>query len=509
MESVQSQEIITKEIQTAVRHSAVYGLGNVLAKVVGFLMLPLYTHYLDPTDYGILEILDLSMSLFGMFLNMGMTAAVLRCYAGAGTVSAKQRTVSTAYLFVAATGAVAFLLGLALVRPVSLMLFGPTVPTKYLLISFASFILAFIGNLPATYLRALEASGTFVVANLTAAGLMLILNVYFIAFLQIGLMGILLSSFIVAVLQVVLLSAWTLHKVGIGFQKSLLWQMLAFGLPLIFSNLAVFTLNFSDRFFLKHLRSLEAVGIYAVGYKFGYMLNYLLVQPFFVMWQSRMFVIHSRPDHAKIFGQFFILYCLVLIYAGLGLAILSPEIVRIMVAPEFSSSKEVIPIVTLAYIFYGVGYYTQVGMFVRNKTHLIGVIGAGAAVLNLGLNYFLILHFGMLGAAWATLLSFLAMAAASYWLSNRVFPLPLAVGRAALAMAVAIGFYLISRWLSPASFGMALLLKAFLLAAFPLLLWKARILSPAEIGTIVSTRETAMASASRLVALISGKAASV
>src|SRR4051812_41831850 len=67
----QQQDAIMKEIGTAVRHMAVYGVGGILVKAVGFFMLPFYTHYLTPTEYGILEVLDLSMSVFGVVLSMG------------------------------------------------------------------------------------------------------------------------------------------------------------------------------------------------------------------------------------------------------------------------------------------------------------------------------------------------------------------------------------------------------------------------------------------------------
>lgn len=509
VEGRQEQDNVAKEIQTAIRHSAVYGLGNVLAKALGFLMLPIYTHYLNPTDYGILEILDLSMSLFGMFLNMGMTAAVLRSYASAKSADEQQKTISTAFLFATGIALSVFGIGVALVGPVSALLFGPNVPATYLLVSFAGFLLGFIATLPRTYLRALEASGSFVIVDSASLVLLLVLNVIFIVMLQIGLLGILLSSLLVAALQAILLSAWMLRRVGIRFRVPLLRQMLAFGAPLMFSNLAVFVLNFSDRFFLQRLRSLEVVGVYAVGYKFGFMMNYLLVQPFFVMWQSRMFVIHARPDHPKIFGQFFMLYSLVLIYAGLGLSILSPEIVRVMVGPQFAASQEVIPVVSLAYVLYGVGYYAQVGMFVTSRTNLIGMIGVGAAILNLALNYFLILYYGMLGAAWATLLSFLAMAIGSYWLSNRVYPLPLRVGRVGMAMILGVGFYLLSHWWNPRSLGIVLLIKILLFGSFPIFLWKARLLSALEIEILLSIRDSAVAGISRLFGLVSGKAARV
>jgi O-antigen/teichoic acid export membrane protein len=322
------------------------------------------------------------------------------------------------------------------------------------------------------------------------------------------LMGILLSSLIVAALQVVLLSVWTIRKVGVRFRAYLMRAMLGFGLPLVLSNMSLFTLNFSDRFFLQHLRSLDMVGVYAVGYKFGYMLNYLVVQPFFVMWQSRMFAIYAQPGHRKIFGQFFTLYAMALTYAGLGLAILSPEIVRIMVSPRFAASQEIIPIVAFAYIIYGIGYYVQVGMFVTNRTGLIGAIGAAGAAINLTLNYFLVLRYGMMGAAWATLLSFLAIALASYWMSNRVYPLPLRVGGVSLAIMLAAVLYLGSRWLDPASAIAAVAVKFCLLAAFPIALWKARILSPFEIEAVVSTGDSMLKGVSRRLGLSYGKAAS-
>jgi O-antigen/teichoic acid export membrane protein len=505
--TVQEQQT-GKQIQTAIRHSAVYGLGGVLAKVLGFLMLPFYTHYLSPADYGLLEILDLSMSLLGMFLNMGMTAALLRCYATLEAEGEKRKAVSTALSFVGATGLLTLFLGLALVRPASVLIFGPHVPAVYLLLSFSSFILAYIANLPRTYLRALEASGTVVVVETVGLFLMLALNIYFIAVLRIGLLGILLSSLIVGFMQMMFLSAWTVREVGIRFRWTYFRQMAAFGLPLIFSNVAIFVLNFSDRFFLQHLRSLDVVGIYAVGYKFGYMLNYLIIQPFYVMWQVRMYIIHAEPDHPKIFGQIFVLYSLLLTYAGLALSMFSPEIVRLMVGPKYSSSQDVIPLVALAYIFYGIGYYSQLGMFLTNRTQLIGIISFAAAALNFVLNYVLILEYGMLGAAWATVASFLFIAAGSYWLSQRALPLPLGLNRVSLAIAVAIGLYLLSRCVGP-SVGPALLAKASLLVIFPLLLWKTRLLSRAEVGTLVSTRDNTMAGVSRLLGLVSRKAVSL
>jgi O-antigen/teichoic acid export membrane protein len=493
------RETLSTELLTAVRHSAVYGLGNVAVKVLGFFMLPFYTHYLAPKDYGVLEILDLSMSMIGMLLNMGITAAFLRCYTTAAAADEKRRVVSTAYLFVAATGAVTLLGGLPLVGLASALLLGADVPSTYLLLSFIGFIVNYVANLPRTYLRALEASGMFVLVDTGGLFLTLILNIVLIAGFQMGLSGILWSSVLVGGVQSLVLSIWALHKAGIGFSVPLLRRMMAFGLPLVFANLAMFTLNFADRFFLQHLRSLEVVGIYAIAYKFGYMINFLLLQPFNTMWYTRMYIIHGRPDHAKVFSQVFLFYSLLLTYTALGLALLSPEIVNVMVDSKFAASEAVIPVIALSYVVCGAAYYVQLGMLLSNRTELIGILSAGAAIFNLGLNYVLITYFGMMGAATATALSFLAMAIGSYWLSQRSFPLPLPVARVATALLVAIAFYFVSRLWEPRSLAITVFVKAAVLVGFPVLLWRARICSEEEIGTLVSAGQTVVAKLSRLV----------
>jgi O-antigen/teichoic acid export membrane protein len=484
---------------------AVYGIGNILAKALGFLMLPFYTHYLGPRDYGILEIIDLSMTLFGLVLNMGLTPAFLRCYAAADSDQDKYKLVSTGCIFGVVTGALTFAIGVRFIRPATLLLLGPTVPSTYILLSFSALVLNYAATLPRTYLRALDRAGTYTVVDTAGIGALLCLNIVFVAFLHTGLAGVLWSSLIVASLQFITVSGWAYWKAGIRFDRAHLQRMLGFGIPLIFANMGLFILNFSDRWFLRHFWSLDVVGIYAVGYKFGFMMNYLFVQPFFVMWQSRMYAIHAQVEHPNIFRQIFAVYGLGLVYAGLAMSIFSPEVVRLMVGRKFVSSQEVIPIVVASYIFYGLSYYAQLGLFLTDKTRVIGVIGGVAAVLNLVFNYFLIGHYGMMGAAWSTLLSFAFITAVSYWQSQRAFRLPLGMGRVLIAMALAVGVYLLCRFWSPSSLWLTLAMKSSALVVFPILVWKAGILPPSAAATLLAARTEALARISRLGRIAYGR----
>jgi O-antigen/teichoic acid export membrane protein len=343
----------------------------------------------------------------------------------------------------------------------------------------------------------MEQSRVFLVVQTSGTVFVLALNIYFIAVLKMGLGGFLWSSVLMTGIQMALLCGWLVRAVGMHFRMDELRQILKYGWPLTFANLAVFTLNFSDRFFLQHLRSLDEVGVYAVGYKFGFIMNFLLIAPFVTMWHPRMFSIHAQSDHPRIFGRIFALYSFLLMYAGLGLSILSPEMLRFMVAREFYSGQQVVPLVAFAYVFWGIGFYAQLGLYLTNRTGLIGTVGVGAAILNIVLNYFLILHYGMMGAAWATLLSFVAIAAASYWLSQHVLPLPLSLGRVVAGLVLCMALYSIPRWWSVGSLGVILAEKVLLLAVFPVLLWKTGILSQGEMGTLVELRDSVLAKLSR------------
>jgi O-antigen/teichoic acid export membrane protein len=405
--------------------------------------------------------------------------------------------VSTAFLFVAGTGLCTLALGAGLVRPLSSWLLGPGVSPAYLSLSFLSFIFSYLGTVPRAYLRALEASGKFTALESGSLLVMLVLNIVFIAGLHLGPIGILWSGVIVNGAVAVGLSIWVVRATGLSYHGGGLRRMATFGLPLILSNVSLFVLNFSDRFFLERLRSLETVGIYAVGYKLAFMLNYLLVQPFYAMWQPRMYVIYGRAEHAKIFRQIFALYSLVLTFSGLGLAVFGPEIVSVMADRKFQAAQEVVPVVALSYVLYGIGLYAQLGMFLTDRTRDVGAVGAVAAILNLGLNYLLIGPFGMMGAAWATLAGFGAIAAGSYWYGQRALPLGLGIGRATLSIGVAICLYLLSRNAIPKTFAAAVEVKMLYLLSFPVLAWRLGVLSPGEIGTLLSAGNKAAAGINR------------
>ena len=490
---------VTTEINAAVKQSFLWGLGGVLTKAVSFFMLPLYTHYLPPSEYGIWELLDLLMSLLGMMLNMGLTAAILKYYAAAASDEERRRVASSSFIFALITGLIVFAVGLALLPTLTHALLGPGVTSLYLFLSFTVSVMAYIATVPYTLMRAKDRAQLLVTYDTIGTAVILTLNVVFVLACGLGLLGVLLSPLIVGTVKTIIVFYWTRRDITFSVDRNRLRQLLIFGGPLVLSNLTMFVLNFSDRFFLREFRGLDAVGIYAVGYKFGYMLSFLLIQPFNMMWQSRMFVIHKQADHVRIFRNMFVLYSVLLVASGLGLSLFGPTILPLLVDYRYTSAAAIVPIVTLAYVFLGMGYFLQVGMFLACRTVLIGLVSAAASVVDLALNFLLIRAYGMMGAAWATLFGFLVLAGGSYYCSHRVFPMPLGIGRVTKALFLAAVVFFLSQWSVVQTPTALLLWKTGLLAAFAVLLWAAGVLSHDEIATFASVRDSALKAISRML----------
>src|SRR6185437_15619971 len=87
-----------EELRKLLRHTTVFGLGAVLGKAVGFFMIPFYTHYLIPSEYGTLELLDLTTSVVGLILGAWVTGPVLRFYYDSDEQRERDRVISTALI---------------------------------------------------------------------------------------------------------------------------------------------------------------------------------------------------------------------------------------------------------------------------------------------------------------------------------------------------------------------------------------------------------------------------
>jgi O-antigen/teichoic acid export membrane protein len=459
------------EIKTIFRHYLIYSFGNLASKAIGFLMIPVYTRYLTPDDYGIIEILTITSSIVSNILILGLSSAVLRFYFNYNSIRDKNKVVSTALTFTLITTflAVAFLYNFS--KNISFLVFNSQRYFYLFQVLFVTLFFEISVAIPYMYLRAKDKSVMFTTISLLQLVLGLSFNIWFIVGLRLGVLGVLFSSLLSNLLISSFMLLFVFRDVGLHFSVNKLKEMMPYGIPLIPANLAMIVLNMGDRFLLQHFCSLQEVGLYSLGYRFAMMIGVLVGQPFLRVWNTHMFLIAERNDASEIYSRVLVYYSFILLFFGLGVSVLIKDILKIMATPEFFDAHKVVPFVVLGYIFYEVYYIFTVGIYLKKHTKWIAFIVSFATGLNILLNLLMIPKFGMMGAASVTALSFFCLPLSAYFLSNRLYHISFEFERVVKLIFVALIIYFAGSLIDIESILLSLLLKTILILTYPIILY--------------------------------------
>ena len=200
------------ELKQLLKHTSTYSFGNILGKMVGFFMIPFYTHYLSPADYGTLELLDLSLALMGLVLTMWMNASIIRHYYDYDNPKDRNQAVSTILIVAVGLGAAVAFGGIHFSRPLSALILKTPDLHLYVSVIALSFLMTCIRVVSTSYLRAGQRSVFIVGYELALLVITLFLNIYFIAIRHIGVLGVLYSSLIANTLVAIVLTANTIVR---------------------------------------------------------------------------------------------------------------------------------------------------------------------------------------------------------------------------------------------------------------------------------------------------------
>lgn len=472
------------ELKKLLKHSSIYGFGSILCKAVGFVLIPVYTHYLTPIDYGVFELLDLTVTILGILVGMGIGSAILRFYYHYELQEDKYEVISTALITITLAVSITVTLCILGAKEISSLVFGSSQYSYFLQLVLISFFFSTIATIPESFLRAEQKSTIYTSITVGTLILNLSLNIYFVVVLKIGLVGILYASVIMRFLNTIVNLSVCLPKIKYRVSLAKLKEMLKFGVPLMPASFGIFILNFADRFILKHFSNLEAVGLYSLGYKFAFMISILIISPFGMIWQAQMFEISKKRNAKEIFSKFLTYFSLVVITAAFVLSIFIKDIISLIAPPSFHSAYNVVPIISLGYVFYGFYYFFQVGILLKKKTKFLGFTVLLSALSNIILNILLIPIFGAMGAAIATSLSFLFMSASTYIFSQRLYQINYEFKRILKILVVATFLFILLLFLDTGSLLANILLRILFVIGFYLILYIAKFFKHEEIKKI-------------------------
>jgi len=390
------------------RGTFIYGLGQILSRVVTFFLLPLYTAYLSPEDYGVFG----SLAIIGMMMNglftLGFGGSLARKYWTLECEQERGALIWTSFavliLNISFWNTIAYVFSSAL----SIALFN--VPDYQIYVFFVFFGTSLSSAIYPllTYFRLKEKAVLAISIYMNEVLIAVLGTVYFVVFKEKGVEGLVLGGVIAQCCSFMLTLALAFRMIPRGFHLKYLSELLEVGYPFIFGLFGYFLLQSSSRYLLHWFVDLNAVGLFCIGIYFSRPIE-MAVSSFITAWPPFFTSYLHRQEEAKIlFGKIFTYYLIGMSVLIVPLFMLAKGITYFMLHPSFYDSWAIIGFLGLAQSLWG-AYIISAAPFLFFKKSLRQVsIELVAGAVCIGMNLLLIPFFGKIGAALATLTGFMA-----------------------------------------------------------------------------------------------------
>jgi O-antigen/teichoic acid export membrane protein len=469
-------------LKRLVSTGAAYQFGDIVAKAVALITLPLYTHHLSPDAYGAAESLLTAVILASILLRVGVGEAFIRFYFDDEDAERRARIARTATATVAWTTTVAALLVAAFAGEVSRLLLSFYDPQ---LIYCAALGLWAFTNLEMAYaqLRVDERARTYVIASGANVAMTVLFTIALVVLAHQGARGLLLGNFGASAL-VVLGLWWVLRRrFSLRVKPADLTAMLRFGLPTVSADASVYALQVADRFYLFRSYSHTAAGLYAVAIKLATVV-FVAVRGFQYAWPPLAYSIESDTEAARLYSLVSTYYALATGIVVCGVTLLGRWMVMLLSAHRFFGAYRALPWLALGWALYGLYLvFVVIAGRARVTTRNFPAAAAGLAV-NVVLLVLLVprsgANLGIAGAGIALCGAYAAMLVVMYLLTRGLFKVGFEWRRLIQLAAILTGVALSGELLLPTHGLGGLLLRVAWLALAPALLLLTRFFHPHE-----------------------------
>jgi len=418
-----------EDIKKLGKESLLYGLSTILARFLNFLLMPFYTHYLQPSQYGIVATVFSCIAFFSVIYGFGVNQGYMRYYDEKKSLPSSfnfvfYNSIIFSFIIFFLSGSIANISGIGY--------------ENSKLIIYASIILFFdaITLIPFSDLRMKHKVYKFVAIRTISIFSNLILNIILLNHFKNSpyiIDGIFIANIISSLISVTLFFDY-FKSIFNGIDKMLLKKIFLYSFPFLPAGLSSIIMQVIDRPIMLKLTSPYWVGIYQANYRLAIFMS-LIVTMFDQAW--RPFVIEKAKDEkapeifSKVFSYFtFILASLWLILAFFIEDIAKFNIGRIsLINSNYWQGLYIIPIIMGAYIFNGIYINFLASIIIKKNTYSIMIATMAGATLNIIFNLLLIPKYNISGAAFSVLISYISMALIIYYFARKTYFIPYEFGK--------------------------------------------------------------------------------
>lgn len=399
---------------------AAYTAASIISKLIAVALLPLYTRFLTPADYGAAEVMFAAVVAISIVIRLGVIEALLRFYYQTDEQPEKVVATSFASLFWAGTLAVIVLMPFA--GPISELLLGTT-ETTLARVAIAGLWVLTLSEYLLTLFRLDERAKAFFTVTMLSVLITIPVTVLLVVILKLGAVGLLLGSYGTGVAIVIGLIIYHRRRLSLWVDRPLFRRMMRFGLPTMPAELSLYSLSFVDRIIIARSLGLAEAGLYSLAVKISQSVN-VLVRGFQLAFPPLAYSIVDDDEARNAYSV--VVTWFVVIMAGVVTAIwlTAPWIVRIFAAPEFFDAQEAVGPVAAGTALYALYMVLLVVLGRTGRTEFNFPATVAGVGTNIGLNLLLVPDWGIVGAGVALVISYGVVLGLMYIFTQRLFPVP-------------------------------------------------------------------------------------
>lgn len=472
--------------------TVVYGVGDTFDRAIGLVLLPITTAWMSPSQYGLLNQFSAMTEILFYLIALGMHTSFFRHYTEAIDSNQKRQILSVTFWTVTTMALVVSLLLGPFCRFWSFVAFQSPDFWYFILLALPWTYTSVLISLGHCRLqadgRAFVFLGVSLSQSLVTRSLALLL-----LFFGLEALGWVAGSIIGQTIAVVAFVYLAFSGVSIRFDRSLIRKVVPYGVILLPTAISTWLMYGVTKILMGWIFAWQGhedpqgeVGLYSVGERISQIM-FIMNLAFVLGWRRFAFSNMHHPDGQRLLGTGVTIFVLISAYAGVGLIALGDDLLRWLIATKYWDGIVVIPYLTLAGFFWGVGEVMNIGMHKAQKTKLLGSLYFMAAALNMLLLFILTwwLDMGILGPAIGLMICEFLKMALLFWSAQRVYRLHIRYRPLILAASVYVPILILCFECFPNTTVSTTVIQVVLIALSPVLLLGVGLCIPSERAAIV------------------------
>ena len=403
--------------------SGIYALGTMAEQAVFILLTPILTKYLSPGDYGVLALMNLTIVLITRGIFAPLNHGLMRYYYKPEYSSDKETLVFSLFTLLIVKTIVISVVYLIASEWLSHLLFSQA--DLVMLVRWYGVVLFLtpVSLLLFSFIRLLEKAKFYVyisICNIVITG---VATVLILIKTDLGVLSVVYGRILGLGTAVLFSFPVLLKNCHFKWSFQVIKEALRFGYPQVLSGYSNLLMQSGDRYVLRIFESIGSIGLYSFGYKIASLINILFVVPMREAVKPIILKKEDAPDEQRLFlAKSSTYFFLMSVFVAAGVSIFVKDIVMLVARNrDFWPSWKLVPILSAAFVFYGLGGFARWGMVIKNKPYHMSVIMFVCAVLNITLNFVFIPLYGIAGAACTTLFTAIIWCVIRMYYSYRFF----------------------------------------------------------------------------------------